>query len=77
MYKVSNWFKQSDRNRRCRIDVHRVIRSLDGEWAWTTVPGTRFVYYAAYLARVEREQKTAVKDARFGAHFTQMCRFSD
>jgi hypothetical protein len=28
------------------------------------------------LARVRREQKAAVKDARFGAHFTQMYRFS-
>ena len=34
-----------------------------------------FVYYVAYLA-VEREQKTAAKDARFGANFTQMYRFS-
>lgn len=28
MYKVSNWFRQSDRNRRCSSDVPKVIRSL-------------------------------------------------
>jgi hypothetical protein len=40
-----------------------------------TVDSTDLVYYAACLARVEREQKTAAKDARFGAHFTQRYRF--
>jgi hypothetical protein len=29
------------------------------------------------LAWVQREQKAAPKDARVGAHFTQMCRYSE
>ena len=73
MYKVSNWFRQSLTGTAV-VMFHKVTRSLNVERAWTTWY-TGFVYYAAYLA-VERETKTVGKDARFGAHFTQMYRFS-
>jgi hypothetical protein len=59
MYKVSNRLRQSDRNRRCCSDVPRVIRSLNGEWAWSLAHGLCIM--RAHLARWKGSRKRRQK----------------